>query len=576
MLSIMAPQEAPQTSRHDDTDASSADLEKRRMDDSANNMPHDDGIAYPDQKIVAAIMLSLYCVFFLVALDRTIIGVGELRKSPQNSIAIVLIPFSTAIPTISDEFHSLGDVGWYGSAYMLTSAAFQLFIGRLYTFYNPKTVFLVFIFIFEVGSAVCGSAPSSAAFIVGRAIAGLGSAGIYSGATVIIVYLIPLAKRPMWQGFMGAVFGIASVVGPVVGGAFTQDVSWRWCFYINLPIGAVSFAVVLLVLPTPADPQHQETQAKSLREKVSQLDPIGTVLFLPTITCLLLALQWGGSTYAWNDGRIIALLVLFGVLGVAFLGVQAWKQELATIPPRIIKQRSIAAGVWYSACSGGALMVICYYVPIWFQAIKGTTAVKAGIDMIPTVLALVVATILCGVITNKVGYYTQNAIIGCCLMSIGAGLITMWDVDTDHQMWIGFQVLYGLGTGCGMQQPSMAAQTVLERKDVPIGVSLMFFAQQFGGSLFISISQSVFTNQLINGLPRSINAEQVINTGATDLARAFGGLQLSHIQNAYNEALRGSFYVATAAACAAILGAVSLEWRSVKKNPVKPEEKTEA
>ena len=146
---------------------------------------------------------------------------------------------STAIPRITDEFRSIDDIGWYGSAYLLTMCSFQLLMGKVYKFYPVKPVFLAGVLLFEIGSAICGAAPSSTVFIVGRAIAGLGSSGMFSGLMVIMFHTIPLQQRPIWQGAFGAVFAIASVVGPLVGGAFTDRVTWRWCFYINLPVGAV-------------------------------------------------------------------------------------------------------------------------------------------------------------------------------------------------------------------------------------------------------------------------------------------------------------------------------------------------
>jgi len=200
---------------------------------------------------------------------------------------------------------------------------------------------------------VCGSAPNSVAFIIGRAIAGLGSAGLFSGVIVIMVPLVPLRKRPLYQSAFGAIFGVSSVMGPLVGGAFARNATWRWCFHLNLPIGALSMLIILLILqiPPPAN------AATGSRRKIEQLDPIGTLFFLPAIVCLLLALQWGRSTYAWNNGRIIALLVLFVVLSAAWMYVQTWKGDEATVPIRIITQCSIASGFSFSLCTGAIMMV---------------------------------------------------------------------------------------------------------------------------------------------------------------------------------------------------------------------------
>jgi MFS family permease len=289
--------------------------------------------------ITAALCLSVFCM----ALDNTIIA--------------------TALPRITDQFHSLDDTGWYASAYLLTTCAFQLIFGKLYTFYSIKWTYLSALFIFELGSLICGVAPSSIALIVGRAVAGLGSAGIFSGAILIVAHTVPLRQRPTYTGLIGGMYGIASVAGPLMGGAFTDNpkLTWRWCFYINLPFGLVTTRFIVFFFTSP---RRTRTAALTFSQKLAQMDLLGSFFFLPGVVCLLLALQWGGTKYHWGNGRIIALLVLSFCLITAFVLVQAWRQEKATVPPRIFKNRNIWGCAFFGACLGGAFFVMMFYVSI--------------------------------------------------------------------------------------------------------------------------------------------------------------------------------------------------------------------
>ncbi|PLB51510.1 MFS general substrate transporter [Aspergillus steynii IBT 23096] len=499
---------------------------------------------YPIGPRLILITVSLMLAVFCVALDNTIMAV--------------------AIPRITDDFHALNDVGWYASSYLLTTCSFQLLYGKFYTLFSIKWVYLTALFIFELGSLICGVAPNSTALIVGRAVAGLGSAGIFTGALVTLAHTVELAKRPMFFGVLGGMYGIASVAGPLLGGAFTDHATWRWCFYINLPLGGITAIGLLTLLKLPTKTKTQSAPMNTFLK----LDPLGTTIFVPAIVCLLLALQWGGVRYDWSNGRIIALFVVFGIAILAFILLQIVLGDKATVPTDISRQRTIASASFFGLCIGGSFFIMIYYIPIWFQAIRGVSAVHSGINSLPMILANVVGILLAGALTTRFGYYAPFFIASSVIMSIGAGLITTWTVDVSQSRWVGFLFLYGMGVGFGFQQGGVAAQAVLPLSKVSIGTSTVMFLQMLGGSVFVSVAQNIFTKRLITNLAAlnipDFSPSEVVNGGATSLRSIVSDSDLPDVLVAYNDALVEVFQLGLILACLSIIGALGVEWKNMK------------
>lgn len=302
-------------------------------------------------------------------------------------------------------------------------------------------------------------------------------------------------------------------------------------------------------------------------KRLMHFDPIGTLIFIPAIISLLLALQWGGTTYPWSNGRIIGLFVVFGVLLLTFLYIQWHQQENATVPPRIFRNRTVMAGSFFAFSIGSAFFLFVYYIPIWFQSVQGVSAVNSGIRNLPMLLSVVVASLIAGGLITALGYYTPFMIVGAILAAIGGGLLTTWKPDTGSPTWIGYQILFGFGVGLSLQQPLIAVQTVLDIKDVPVGTSVIAFMQTLGGALFVSVGNNVFTNKLAEQLKAhvpSVNYEKIIVIGTTNLRKALPADVIPEVILSYNNALTTAFTVATALAAIAIFGAIFMEWKSVK------------
>ncbi|KAH7025284.1 efflux pump antibiotic resistance protein [Microdochium trichocladiopsis] len=501
----------------------------------------DDNGDYPWGISLIFIIVALGLSIFLVALDMTIVA--------------------TAIPKMTDEFSGLSDVAWYGSAFFMTIGGFQSAWGKAYTYFDLKTTFLVAMLIFEIGSLFCGAAPNSAAFIVGRGIAGVGAGGLSSGCYTLIAFAAEPRKRPLFTGIMGASYGIASVAGPLIGGALTDHASWRWCFYVNLPIGGLSGIVILLFFTAPS---KSKPVAASLREKLLRMDPIGIVLVMGATIAFILAVQYGGQSHSWGSDTVAGLLAGSAVVIVVFIAWQAYNGERSMIVPRIVRKRT----VWVNALGGfflsSAYLIIVYYLPIYYQSINNDSPTTSGLRNIPIILAVTFATMLSGVLISKTGIAIPLMVVGCAIGMIGTGLMCTLRLGANGSRLTAYQILAGAGFGLAIQVPMIHAQGNAATEDLALTTSTIMFFQTLGSALLLSGAQSAFANELLVKLKEYVptsSPEMVIATGATQIQTAFPAAQVTGILQAYMGGINIVFAISTTAVGLAFVTSLASSWK---------------
>ena len=499
---------------------------------------------FPGPRALTLIMLALFLALFAANLDTTILA--------------------TAIPYITNEFGTIKDISWYAAAIMLVSASFQSTWGKVFKYFPIKMTFLVSIFIFEVGSLVCALAPTSESLVAGRAIAGLGASGVTAGVFILIAFSAPPKYVPAFMGLGGATYALAALAGPLLGGVLTESVTWRWCFWINLPIGGVTAAVVVLVYKTPKAAQPQQA---TLKEKILQMDLVGTFLVMAAVVCFILAFQWGGSFKAWSDSTVIGTLVGFVLISAVFVANELYMGDRAILEPRLMAMRRIWANCAHVFFISGGFFIHIYYIPIFFQTIQGLSPMASGVRNLPINIGCFLS-IASGFLVSIYGrLWAPLMAIGSAIATVGAGLIYTFGLDTSPGAYIGYQVITGVGTGLALQIPLMANQAVVTPMDISAVSAITLFFQIIGGSFSVACAQAAFATTLVNRIKvhaPSVDPNVLLHLGATQLREQYAGDELQSVLMAYMDGLKVAFAIAVALLGMGFLLALAPKWNAFR------------
>ncbi|KIW02542.1 uncharacterized protein PV09_05998 [Verruconis gallopava] len=500
-----------------------------------------------------SMLASLVLVFFLLLLDMSIVA--------------------TAIPKITSQFHSLHDVGWYGSAYLLSNCVLQPLTGKIYVRFSTKRTFIAFFGLFEFGSLVCGLSQSSKMLITGRAIAGMGSSGLMNGGIQMCYLAIPAHRRPMIMGVLMSCSQLGVLCGPLLGGLLTEYSSWRWCFYINLPIGALATIAMVFVNVPKALTKEMATNVEDQKSRIKfllyDLDIAGFALFASFSVMVVLALQWGGVDYAWSSATIIGLFVGGGCSLLIFAVHQYRLGDSAMFPWSVVRQRVVWSSMVTMFFFFGSQIIGNYFLPIYFQTIRNASPAMSGVYTLPSIFSMMAASVGSGALLSRWGYYLPWVMASAILAAVGNGLLSSLGLHTSTVRWVWYQIILGFGRGCGMQMTIVAVQTNLPPTTVPIGQAMIIFEQYFGGALFLAIAQALFNGKLDMGLTEyapHVDAQSVIHAGASRVRDIVSSDDLSGVLLAYSKAINSNFYLAAACSAVTVLTGLGMGWRKVERN----------
>lgn len=486
------------------------------------------------------ILLALFLSLFVAALDATIVA--------------------TAIPVITHELGDATGYTWIGGAYLLANAAGSPIWAKLSDIWGRKPIILAALLLFFVSSAICATAKDMRTLIAGRALQGVAGGGLILLVHVVISDLFSMRRRSLMMGVTEGVWATAGGLGPPLGGIFASLVSWRWCFYINLPICGIAFTLIAVFLNV----QHEKT---SLRVGLKAMDWWGMLSFLAFVLMLLLGLDFGGAVFPWNSAKVIALIVV----GIAMLGVFIWSEaKLARhplIPLNLFRDKSNLASLGVGFFHGLAFMPGEYYIPLYLQAVKQATPVRSGVLLVPLIVATALTGVLTGVIIHKTGKFRELIWAGTTILCLANGLFIMLDENTSLSEIIGLTIIFGLGSGMLFEPPLIAIQSRSLQENVATATSTFSFVRSVALAISVIVGGVVFQNSMNqqadrlaqSGLPADIVAklsgkEAAANVG---LARTLQDPEQRRIvESAFAGAMRNMWFAYVALAALGLVSGV--------------------
>jgi EmrB/QacA subfamily drug resistance transporter len=479
--------------------------------------PEDHEFSPAEHRRILVILGALMLGMFLASLDQTIV--------------------STALPTIAGDLHGLNHLSWVVTAYLLATTISTPLWGKLGDLYGRKNLFQLAIIIFLVGSMLSGLSQNMIELIACRAIQGVGAGGLMVGAQAITGDVIPARQRGRYMGYFGAVFGLSSVLGPLAGGFFTQHLSWRWVFYINVPIGIVALFIVAAVLHIPVNRvQHK-------------IDWLGLSLLSAGVTAIILLTTWGGTQYAWGSSTIIFLAVLGAALLAAFCFVETRATE-PIIPLKLFRGRTFSAATGVGFIVGFAMFGAIVYLPLYLQTVHGASPTASGLELLPVVVGMLSTFIVSGRLVSSTGRYKIFPVLGCAVMGVGLFLLSRLGTNTSFGITSIYMLVVGLGVGLVMQVLVVAVQNSVPYSQLGVATSTATFFRTIGGCFGVSLLGAVFDNRLISalkvhaaGLPTSLLQGSSIAANPAQINQLPGPEKLLFITS-FSHALQGVFLFA--------------------------------